>query len=118
MAGGAAVAALRHTGAHDEEMLRGLDQLALASGGYVEKSLSVGDLISGIILGADLYAADGRLLLTEGTELSAAARTRIKQYADHVGVREPILGRVPATAEVESRPARYGPGDELVSSRP
>ena len=105
MAGGAAVAAMRHNGAHDEEILRGLDQLVLASGGYVEKSMSVGDLISGVILGADLYASDGRLLLTEGTELSVAARTRIEHYADHVGVREPILVRVPAKAAVKSVPA-------------
>ena len=96
MAEGAAVSALRRSGAHDEEILRGLDQLAVASGGYVERSLSVADLVSGVILGADLHATDGRLLLTEGTEVSAAARTRIEHYASHVGVREPILVRVPA----------------------
>ncbi len=96
LAEGAAVAALRNNGVHDEAVLRGLDHLAVASGGYVEKSLGVGDLVSGVILGADLFAADGRLLLTEGTELSAAARTRIEHYDNHVGVREPIVVRVPA----------------------
>lgn len=96
LAGGAAVAELRRSGAHDEEILRGIDQLALASGGYVAKRLNVCDLVSGVILGADLYATDGRLLLTEGTELSAAARTRIEHYASHVGVREPVLVRVRA----------------------
>lgn len=59
------------------------------------KSLPVKDLVSGVILAADLYAADGRLLLTEGTELSLAARSRINQYTDHVGIKEPVEIRVP-----------------------
>ncbi len=82
-------------GGHSEEIMRALDRVAVASGGYLEKSLAVQDLVSGLILAADLYATDGRLLLTEGTELSLAARTRINQYADHVGIREPIQIRVP-----------------------
>lgn len=93
---GAAVAAVRRDrGRHDEEILKALDRMAVASGGYVEKSLGVDDLVSGLVLAADLYASDGRLLLTEGTELSLAARTRIRQYAEHVGVREPVRVRVP-----------------------
>lgn len=95
MAEGAAVAAMRHADEHSEEILKALDLVAVASGGYVEKSLGVADLVSGPILAADLYSTDDRLLLSEGTELSLAARTRIAQYADHVGVREPALVRVP-----------------------
>lgn len=96
MAEGAAVAALRQ-GEHSygDDVLKALDQLAIEAGGYVEKSLGVEELVSGLILAADLYASDGRLLLAEGTELSLAARTRIVQYAGHVGVREPIKVRVP-----------------------
>ena len=92
---GAAVGAMREAGTYDEDVLRALDRMAVAAGGYVEKALGVADLVSGVILAADLYASDGRLLLTEGTELSLAARTRIQQYADHVGVKEPISVRVP-----------------------
>jgi CheY-like chemotaxis protein len=95
MAEGAAVVAMRQAGDHAEEVLKALEQVAVASGGYVEKSLGVADLVSGLILAADLHATDGRLLLSEGTELSLAARTRIAQYADHVGVCEPIAVRVP-----------------------
>ena len=90
------VAEMRYgDGGHSEEIMRALDRVAVASGGYLEKSLAVQDLVSGLILAADLYATDGRLLLTKGTELSLAARTRINQYADHVGIREPIQVRVP-----------------------
>ena len=95
MAEGAAVSAMRHEPVHSDEILRALDRMAVESGGYVEKNLGVAELVSGLILAADLHASDGRLLLTEGTELSLAALTRIKQYADHVGVREPVQVRVP-----------------------
>jgi response regulator RpfG family c-di-GMP phosphodiesterase len=95
LAEGAAVAAMREHPTHSEDVLKALDRMAVASGGYIEKSLGVADLVSGLILAADLYAIDGRLLLSEGTELSLAARTRIQQYSDHVGVREPVLVRVP-----------------------
>ncbi len=93
---GAAVAQLRTRPEIDPEIIKALDQIAIAAGGYVVKSLGVADLVSGVILAADLYAADGRLLLTEGSELTHAARSRVLQYADHVGVREPIKVRVPA----------------------
>jgi hypothetical protein len=48
-----------------------------------------------LILAADLYATDGRLLLTEGSELRLTARARIIEYARHVGVWEPIKVRIP-----------------------
>ena len=93
---GAAVLQMRSIQAQvDPEILKGLERVAVAAGGYVIKSLRVADLVSGVMLAADLYAADGRLLLKEGTELTHAAHTRILQYADHVGVREPIKVRVP-----------------------
>lgn len=96
LAEGAAVAEMKYAQApHTEEVLRALDRMAVTAGGYLLKSVSVNDLVSGVILAADLYAADGRLLLTEGTELSLAARTRINQYADHVGIKEPVEVRVP-----------------------
>ncbi|MDJ0954378.1 MAG: response regulator [Acidimicrobiia bacterium] len=94
---GAAVAQLRNTRPDiDAEIVKALEQIAVAAGGYVTMSLGVDDLVSGVMLAADLYTADGRLLLTEGSELTPAARSRILQYADHVGVREPIAVRVPA----------------------
>jgi response regulator RpfG family c-di-GMP phosphodiesterase len=96
MAEGSAVIAMRQSGgSHGDDILKALDQVAMAAGGYVEKSLGVADLVSGLILAADLYATDGRLLLTEGSELSLTARARIIQYARHVGVREPIKVRIP-----------------------
>ncbi|MCP4965100.1 MAG: hypothetical protein GY926_07675 [bacterium] len=96
LAEGAAVAEMRYADApHTEDIMRALDQMAVAAGGYLLKSVPVEDLVTGVILAADLYAADGRLLLTEGTELSLAARTRINQYADHVGIKEPVEVRIP-----------------------
>lgn len=95
MTEGAAATAVRQSDRHGDDILKALDRIAAQAGGYVEKSLGVAELVSGLILAEDLYAADGRLLLTEGNELSLAARTRIVQYADHVGVREPIRVRVP-----------------------
>ncbi len=94
---GAAVTQLRTTRPEiAPEIVKALDQIAIAAGGYVIKSLGVKDLVSGVVLAADLCASDGRLLLTEGSELTLAARSRIMQYADHVGVKEPIQVRVPA----------------------
>jgi CheY-like chemotaxis protein len=91
-------AAHRMRSSHQEvpdEILDGLEQLAVAAGGYTTKSLGVADLVSGLRLAEDLYSADGRLLLTAGAEVTLAARTRIEQFADHVGIREPIKVRVP-----------------------
>lgn len=93
---GAAIAEMRFAGVtHSEDIMRALDRMAVAAGGYLERTLLVKELVSGVILADDLYSSDGRLLLTEGTELSLAARTRINQYADHIGIKEPILVRVP-----------------------
>jgi CheY-like chemotaxis protein len=92
---GAAVGAMRHSDAgFDPEVLHALDRMVIADGGYVVKELRVAELVSGLVLAADLHSSDGRLLLTEGTEVSMAARTRIAQYAEHVGVEEPILVRL------------------------
>ena len=77
------------------EILDGLEQLAVAAGGYAIKALRAADLVSGLKLAEDLYSADGRLLLTAGAEVTLAAKTRIAQFADHVGIREPIKVRVP-----------------------
>lgn len=78
-----------------EAIVHGFEQLAVAAGGYATKSLGVADLVSGLRLAEDLYTADGRLLLTAGAEVTLAARTRIEQFADHIGIREPIKVRVP-----------------------
>jgi response regulator RpfG family c-di-GMP phosphodiesterase len=93
---GAAVSRMRST--HNEipdEILDGLEHLAVAAGGYAIRSWRASDLVSGVRLAEDLYSADGRLLLTAGAEVTLAAKTRITQFADHVGIREPIKVRVP-----------------------
>jgi response regulator RpfG family c-di-GMP phosphodiesterase len=94
---GAAVRQMRETRSDlAPEILKGLEHVAVAAGGYVVKELAVADLVSGVQLAADLYAKDDRLLLAEGTEVTHASLMRINQYADHVGVREPLKVRVPA----------------------
>lgn len=77
-----------------EEILAGFEQLAVAAGGYVVRSIRAEDLVSGLRLAEDLYTNDNRLLLTAGAEITHTARTRIAQYADHVGIREPIKVRI------------------------
>lgn len=97
MSEGAAVAAMRaNTRVPDDEILKALDQLAVEAGGYIEKEIDVGQLAPGMTLAADLCASDGRLLLTAGSQVSLAMRSRIAQYADHIGVQEPITVRVPS----------------------
>jgi CheY-like chemotaxis protein len=77
------------------DVLHAIDAVALAAGGYTIKDLGVDDLVSGLILGADLHAKDGKLLLKEGTELTPAARARILQYHEHIGIKEPVKVRLP-----------------------
>jgi hypothetical protein len=77
------------------DILRAIDAVALAAGGYTIKDLGVDDLVSGLMLGADLYAQDGKLLLKEGTELTPAANARILQYHGHIGIKEPVKVRLP-----------------------
>jgi CheY-like chemotaxis protein len=78
-----------------EDILDGFEQVAVAAGGYAIRSIGVADLVSGVRLAEDLYTADGRLLLTAGAAITQAAHARIAQYADHVGIREPIKVRLP-----------------------
>ncbi|MDJ0664897.1 MAG: response regulator [Acidimicrobiia bacterium] len=79
----------------DPEIINAIDAVALAAGGYTIKDLGVDDLVSGLFLAADLYATDGKLLLKEGTELTPAAKARILQYHEHIGIREPVQVRLP-----------------------
>ena len=79
----------------EAEILGAIDAVALAAGGYTIKDLGVDELVSGVVLGSDLYALDGKLLLTSGTEVTPAAKTRITQYHDHIGIKEPIQVRLP-----------------------
>ena len=93
---GAAVGRIRSNHPNvDPDILSAIDAVALAAGGYTIKDLGVDDLVSGVMLGADLYAEDGKLLLKEGTELTPAAKTRILQYHEHIGIKEPVKVRLP-----------------------
>jgi CheY-like chemotaxis protein len=92
---GAAAQKLRaNHGDIPDDILEGFEQLAVAAGGYVVRGIRAADIVSGLRLAEDLYTNDGRLLLTAGAEITHTARTRIAQYADHVGIREPIQVRI------------------------
>lgn len=91
---GAAVQRMQASQGFPQEITRAFEQMAVNAGGYVVKSLRAENLVSGLRLAEDLYTTDGRLLLTAGAEVTHAARTRIAQYADHVGIKEPIRVRV------------------------
>jgi len=91
---GAAVQRMHASEGFSDEITNAFEQLAISAGGYVIKPLRVAELVSGLRLAEDLYTTDGRLLLTAGAEVTHAAHTRILQYADHVGIKEPIRVRM------------------------
>jgi len=64
----------------------------------VEASVFVGDLVPGMHLLHDLYAASGAKLAGEATTLAAVLIARIRGFAGNVGVEEPIAVMAPRSA--------------------
>ncbi|MCD6216876.1 response regulator [bacterium] len=80
---------------YDPEMLKALKETIREQKKYVLKSVTVGELTTGMILGQNVVNRDGLLLITKGQEVSNVMRERLKNYAMTVGVEEPIEVQAP-----------------------
>jgi response regulator RpfG family c-di-GMP phosphodiesterase len=59
------------------------------------REVKVGELRVGMVLAEDVYAQNGLLLVTRGHEVSVSLFERLRNF-QRVGVREPLVVRVPA----------------------
>lgn len=54
-------------------------------------SLPLKDLLTGMVLAADVLTASGTLLVTRGNELTPGTLARLRNFASTAGIREPVL---------------------------
>lgn len=80
---------------YDPEILKALKETIGEEKKYVLKSVTVGELTTGMILAKDVVNRDGLLLITKGQEVSNIMRERLKNYARTVGIVEPIEVQAP-----------------------
>lgn len=94
-------------GRYDPNVLAALQMVLGVEPGYEKMGISIGGLKDGMILDADLYLLDGRLLAAKGYRVNLILRERMKNFIEKPGIMEPIRVLVPsAMAKESSRNAR------------
>ena len=82
-------------GWYDPAVLKAFEAVLGVSKRYVVRDESVSRLRAHMILGEDVKALNGQLLISRGQEVTLALKERLKSFADTAGVKEPIRVFVP-----------------------
>ncbi|SPF32385.1 conserved hypothetical protein [Syntrophobacter sp. SbD1] len=94
-------------GRYDPNVLAALQMVLGIEPGYEKMGISIDGLKDGMILDADLYLLDGRMLAAKGYRVNLILRERMKNFITKPGIMEPIRVLVPsAMAKESSRNAR------------
>jgi response regulator RpfG family c-di-GMP phosphodiesterase len=80
---------------YDPAIAEALGSADVGTEGHDARSLSVGDLQPRMIIAQDVCSTDGRLLVTEGQEVTFPVLARLRMWSQRVGVRQPIQVFVP-----------------------
>ncbi len=97
-----AVLRMRHQpGAYDGQVLAALEVVSNVRESYDVREIELRSLAAGMILAEDVQTVSGLLIVCKGQEASASLCCRLKNYAKHTRIREPIRVMV----RTESRPA-------------
>ncbi|MFP4139789.1 MAG: response regulator [Planctomycetota bacterium] len=80
---------------YDPAIAESLASADVGTDGHDARSLSVGDLQPRMIIAQDVCSSDGRLLVTEGQEVTFPVLARLRMWSQRVGVRQPIQVFVP-----------------------
>ena len=80
------------------EVVDPLDNLEMQLDRGVEKPLSISELGAGMIIYEDVITKDDLLLASRGDEVTDIVIRRLRNFAESIGVVEPIKVMIPATA--------------------
>jgi response regulator RpfG family c-di-GMP phosphodiesterase len=83
-------------GWYDPDVLATLRQIQEVTQTRFVREVKIHDLVEGMILAEDVVALNGAFLCRKGREITSAMCYRLANYADNVGVREPIKVFIPA----------------------
>ena len=92
-------------GWYDPTVLAALCKALNVSRVYPLRSVSVHELVDGMVLAADIRSAQGMLICAKGHEVSRATRFRLKNYECNLGICGPIQVFSP-TPENQSTPSK------------
>lgn len=92
----------KRTGIYDQEILAALAQITQCAEALETISLNVADICTGMTIEQEVITKDGRPLIKLGTEVTDQLLTRLRMFANNVGVQEPIL----VSGSQSSLPAR------------
>ena len=82
-------------GLYDPTLLSALEEVLHADSEREMAYLTLAELHAGMVLAADLRTTDNTLLVSRGQELTPRTIMRIKSWADHTSIAEPVAVYVP-----------------------
>jgi len=77
-------------GAYDAQVLAALEAVSNVRESYEVREIDLRGLMAGMILAEDVQTVSGLLLVCKGQEASPSLCCRLKNYAKHTRIREPI----------------------------
>ncbi|MBI4643651.1 MAG: response regulator [Deltaproteobacteria bacterium] len=85
----------KRPGWYDPAVLAALEAVIWIEARYTVREVSIEELVDSMILDDDVWTKTDTLLITKGEEISTLIRRRLKNFAETVGVKEPIRVLVP-----------------------
>ncbi|MBI4795839.1 MAG: response regulator [Deltaproteobacteria bacterium] len=85
----------KRPGWYDPAVLAALEAVIWIEARYTVREVSIEELVDSMILDDDVWTKTDTLLITKGEEISTLIRKRLKNFAETVGVKEPIRVLVP-----------------------
>lgn len=85
----------KRPGWYDPAVLAALEAVIWIEARYTVHEVSIEELVDNMILDDDVWTKTNTLLITKGQEVSPLIRKRLKNFAETVGVKEPIRVLVP-----------------------
>lgn len=82
-------------GWYDPKVLTALEAVIWIEGKYQVQVIPLGDLQDNMILDDDVWTTTGTLLIAKGQEVNQLIRRRLHDFAENVGVKEPLQVLVP-----------------------
>jgi response regulator RpfG family c-di-GMP phosphodiesterase len=91
-----AIAQLKQrSGWYDPAVVTALEAVVWIEGKFQVRVIPLKDLQDNMILDDDVWTSDGVLLIAKGQEINTLIRTRLHNFAETAGVREPLQVLVP-----------------------
>jgi len=85
----------QRSGRYDPVVLEALEQVLGDEAKYVVKDITISGLKARMVLFEDVSTLEGQLLLSRGQEVSTVIIKRLRNFADKIGLKEPIRVFVP-----------------------